>query len=89
GAVSTALHEAERLSACAPERRCRSNTQTSGMAKQQPAQQAQLLGDLEKRSDARMEESTASESKRSARQTFEDCPLIEIVHFHECLRGEL
>eukprot|EP00903_Cladosiphon_okamuranus_P018702 g17215.t1 len=25
----------------------------------------------------------------SARQTFEDCPLIEIVHFHECLRGEL
>ncbi|CAM9736054.1 unnamed protein product, partial [Hapterophycus canaliculatus] len=25
----------------------------------------------------------------SARQVFEDCPLIEIVHFHECLRGEL
>jgi membrane glycosyltransferase len=23
------------------------------------------------------------------RKAFEDCPLIEIVHFHECLRGEL
>jgi hypothetical protein len=22
-------------------------------------------------------------------RAFEDCPLIEIVHFHRCLRGEL
>ncbi|CAM9389253.1 unnamed protein product [Ectocarpus sp. 6 AP-2014] len=40
-----------------------------------------------------MEESAGTESKsssrRSARQAFEDCPLIEIVHFHDCLRGEL
>jgi hypothetical protein len=25
----------------------------------------------------------------AVRKAFEDCPLIEIVHFHECLRGEL
>jgi hypothetical protein len=27
--------------------------------------------------------------KDKTHAAFEDCPLIEIVHFHECLRGEM
>lgn len=54
---------AERLSAYAPRGRHPSNTTTSGMGKQQPVQQAQLPGDLEKHGDGRMGESTASKSK--------------------------
>lgn len=51
------------LSAYAPDGRHSADTTTSGMAKQQPAQQAQLPGNLEKHGGGRMEESTASESK--------------------------